>query len=74
MEMAEVREPIHVFPSLSLLIFVAIGEFGLWRPRKKGPYVWEIIPSTMPVALLRKGWGIEGDQTVSQLNAHSPDC
>ena len=55
----------------SLLYLFAIGEFGLWRPRKNRPYVWEIIPSTMPVALLRKGWGIEGDQPVSQLNTRS---
>ncbi|CAF0806329.1 unnamed protein product [Adineta steineri] len=40
------------------------SDFALWRPRVNKTYVWEIIPSLMPVALLRKPWGIQGDVPV----------
>ncbi|CAF4412600.1 unnamed protein product, partial [Adineta steineri] len=39
-------------------------DFALWRPRVNKTYVWEIIPSLMPVALLRKPWGIQADVPV----------
>lgn len=29
-------------------------------------FVWEIIPSVLTVALIRKGWGIAGDVPVSK--------
>ncbi len=65
MEMENVSEEIYSFYSFEIIL---IAEFGLWRPRTNKTYVWEIIPSTMSVGLLRRAWGIAGDMPVSKLN------
>ena len=67
-EMAEVIRQEFITKISSLFLFQKQGEFGLWRPSKVGPYVWEVIPSLMPVALLRKGWGFEGDVPVGEFD------
>nr|ACF16062.1 laminin-G [Adineta vaga] len=40
------------------------ADFAHWRPRANKTWVWEVIPSLMPVTKLRKAWGIAGDQPV----------
>ncbi len=65
MEMDEVIEIIKFEVSFSFKI-IYLADFGLWRPRTNKTFVWEIIPSLMPVTMLRKAWGIAGDLPVSK--------
>jgi hypothetical protein len=65
MEMDDVSKEIFSFYSFEIIL---IADFGLWRPRKNKTYVWEIIPSTMAVTVVRRPWGIAGDIPLGKLN------
>ena len=52
--------------SITFFTSISTGDFALWRPRVNRTYVWEIIPSRMPNVIIRKAWGVEGDDAAGE--------